>query len=400
MYILSLGIQTGFIMNTNRHDIIIVGGGIIGASIARHLSKFYQRDVAVIDAGHPGKATLAAVGMLTPACEWDSWTSVSQLAILNAGKHHLCALVDDLASELDWDHNRFGFRATDFTMLSLESETEHLRKRCRRLQAAGENAEWLNLDRLLDREKELDGNGVYGGIHIYDQGLVNPILLLDGLRLSSNLNGAIWYENTLVTSIEKFKTKWVIETQDQERFIGNELVIAAGAWSYEVGRLAGIHVPTTPVRGQIIELAGPAQLMNTLPFMPGGGCGSFAERSPGKYLLGTSEEYTDSGVFPTVQVISNLLERGSRIFRHFEEMNITDTWAGFRPGTRDEQPIVGTVGEKIHVATGHYRNGIMLSALTAVMVGELLNGGSTTAIPVAWTATRNFLPFYRFGSRY
>lgn len=388
-------------MGINEHDVIIIGGGVIGASIAREVSKFCSRDVAVIDGNHPGKASLAAVGMLTPACEWDTWTGQSTLDILNDGKRELFALAETLATELDWHPSQLGFRFCRFTMLAFQPDTRRTQERCHKLLDAGEEVVWLTRDELCDQEGGLNRDSVYGAISIGGQGLINPRLLLDALKLSAMRSGAVWYSDYIVSSIERHKNKWLVRSSDGLTLSCNELVVAAGAWSYEVCNLLGHYIPTTPVRGQIIELTGPENITNSVVFMPGAGCGSFAERAPGKYLLGTSEEHTSVDALPTVQVVANLFDRGERVFRRFNELRISDIWTGFRPATTDDQPIVGSLGEGLHVATGHHRNGIMLSALTGTIVGNLLKPkGSKMSIPAEWDIARQHKPFYRHGSRY
>jgi len=376
-------------MSINEHDVVIIGGGVIGTSIARQVSKFCLRDVAVIDANHPGKASLAAVGMLTPACEWDSWTGQSTLDVLNDGKRKLFALAKNLVSELEWHPSQLGFRLCKFTMLAFQADTRRAQERCRKLQDAGEEVVWLTREELCEQEDGLNCDSVYGAISIGDQGLINPRLLLDALRLSATRSGAIWYSDYIVSSIKRDKKKWLVQSSDGLTLSCNELVVAAGSWSYEVCKLLGFYMPTTPVRGQIIELTGPENITNSIVFMPGAGCGSFAERAPGKYLLGTSEEHTSAEALPTVQVVANLFDRGERVFKRFNELHISDIWTGFRPATTDDQPIVGSLGEGLHVATGHHRNGIMLSALTGILVGNLLKPNPSSK-----------KPFYRHGSRY
>jgi len=106
-------------------------------------------------------------------------------------------------------------------------------------------------------------------------------------------------------------------------------------------------------------------------FMPAGGCGSIVERSPGRYVVGTSEEYVTVDTANTAGVIAAILSRLGRVLPAARNWEIADMWCGFRPMHADELPSLGRIpGLPVVVAAGHHRNGVLLTPLTGQIVAQ------------------------------
>jgi glycine oxidase len=154
-----------------------------------------------------------------------------------------------------------------------------------------------------------------------------------------------------------------------EQLEGDHVVLAAGAWS---GALAP-ELAVRPVKGQIMRLrdpAGPGLVARTLRFDGG----YLVPRSDGGYVLGASVEERGFDLNVTAGAIYELLRDASELVPGLHELEIEELGAGLRPGSPDNLPLIGTLADGLIVATGHYRNGILLAPLTAALVLGALDG--------------------------
>ncbi len=160
------------------------------------------------------------------------------------------------------------------------------------------------------------------------------------------------------------------------------VVVAAGCWSRAL--LAGIQPPLRPVKGQVLILRQPRSAMLPDPFV-GHVIRSIVEgrhvylvpRGDGRFLLGATAE--EKGLDPavTVEAVHTLLTAARLVVPAVTEMEIVETVAGFRPASPDNAPMIGvTAVDGLVAATGHYRNGILLTPVTALAVAELLTSGT------------------------
>src|SRR5262249_48189982 len=151
-------------------------------------------------------------------------------------------------------------------------------------------------------------------------------------------------------------------------------------WSYEVAHLFHQQVPVTLAKGQIIQLSGTPRLLNHILYLPVGACGCLLERAPGTYIAGTSEEYSTADVSNTSRVVAAILSRINQVFLPAGDFVVEDMWSGFRPLSPDELPILGLAADpRIVIATGHFRNGVLLAPITGLIVQALIEG---TAPPI------------------
>jgi glycine oxidase len=181
----------------------------------------------------------------------------------------------------------------------------------------------------------------------------------------------------------------------------SRVIIAAGAWSFEVAEKFHLEVPVSPVKGQIVQLSGVSGLLKHILYMPVGACGCLLERAPGIYITGTSEEYTSAEVTNTSKVVAAILTRINEVFLPAGDFIIDDMWSGFRPITPDEQPIISLSSDlRIILATGHFRNGVLLSPLTGLIVKSLLEEREPAVNIQPYHYARKFHAQYRFASAY
>lgn len=350
-------------------DVVVVGGGLVGLSTALHLSD-EGLTVAIVDGPDAGRASTAAAGMLTPVCEYDPWMPLEFLDLLQAGLRYY----PQFLSVGGWKPEQVGYRASEFTLLDLTEQEESLLARMDWMLAREVDCCWLEPDEVTLHEPHLSTSAFRGAIRIRGQAIVNPIALWKQMRVAVELRG-IEIKPSGMTSITDRGESLLVGTKDDGKVAADRLVVAAGSWSAQIGVLAGLELPVTPVKGQMVQLAGPAGVIGSIIFMPSGGCGSIAERAPGVYVVGTSEEYLSPTACTTAGVVGSVLCRLTTVLPAAADWEIVRTWAGFRPMTSDELPIIGRTDDpRIVVATGHHRNGILLAPLTGRLASDLITG--------------------------
>ncbi|MGH9357630.1 MAG: NAD(P)/FAD-dependent oxidoreductase, partial [Terriglobia bacterium] len=150
-------------------------------------------------------------------------------------------------------------------------------------------------------------------------------------------------------------------------------VLAAGAWSGELAATLDLRLPVKPCRGQMIELEG----AEGFPFTVRAGHFYCVPRSGGRLIVGSTMEYSGFEKAVTVGGLLSILERARRLTPEIANLRFCRAWSGLRPDTADHRPILGR-GKRSNLvfATGHFRNGILLTPITARLVAELILTGS------------------------
>ncbi|OZM70354.1 hypothetical protein CFN78_25885 [Amycolatopsis antarctica] len=379
---------------------LVVGGGVVGLSAGWHLARKGHR-VGVLAPRHPGMASTAAAGMLTPGCEWNGWLPEEFLTLLLRGRDYYPEFLSGLTGGEPSDGYGVGYRRTDYLYLDSCERNEQMGRHYESLSRAGLNVEHLGLRDTLRREPGLNLAPVRGSLRIEGDAVVDPRALLTSLRADLDRRGALFEDSGAVTGIVDHGDRFTVTTGSGERVEAERVVLAAGAWTQELAETLGIDVPVAPIRGQIIELHGAPGAVRNILYIATGACGSIVERYPGVYIVGTSEEGTSGEVANTPLVVSAVLARVASLIPALGTMSIADMWSGFRPTTPDEMPVIGTaLSGRVVLATGHYRNGVLLGPFTGRLVGDLALGTTTEVDLQSYQPDRSFGRQYRLAARY
>lgn len=367
-------------------DLIVVGGGLIGCTVALRMA-LRGATVTVIERGEPCRAaTWAAGGMLSPFGEAGDNAAFLDLAVSSLDLYP--DFVADLMSRSGTD---VGYRTTGKLQVSLGGHADVLREMAARGHAfdiselTGEDTRAL--------EPALSA-AVDGAILIGRDHRVDNRLLGDAVRAATGTAGIRVLRHAMVTSIDidraagRFRAVRLANGSVME---AETIVIAAGAWS---GAIAGLprRLPVQPVRGQMLAVAGPVEAPLLYHVVHSPGC-YLIPRQDGRIVVGATAEHVGFEPGPTPAGIAGLTHAAAAVVPGIANLPLTETWAGFRPGTPDDLPILGPDPEirGVVYATGHYRNGILLAPITARIVEACVIGGTP---PVRMEAFRPD----RFGS--
>ena len=350
-------------------DVVITGGGVIGTAIAWRAARS-GRDVTVVDPGTDDKASLVAAGMLGPVSE----SVFGEQDLLNL---NLLAIgrFPGFNQELESETGRTTGLRTEGT-LAVAYDSDDLASLARLTKfrhSIGLNAEPLDAKQCRKLEPFL-APGTRGGVLATGDLSVDNRRYLAALRAAAARAGV-----TTITGTVTQLTDGAVTLATGEAITAATVVIAAG-WA--TSRLSGvpdtIRKAVRPVKGQILRLRHPENMppvaSHTIRAIVKGRDIYLVPREDGELVVGaTQEERDDRDV--TAGAVHDLLRDAMTALPVISELVLAETNAGLRPGSQDNGPIVGRVSERLIVATGHYRNGILLSAATADAVARLLAGG-------------------------
>jgi glycine oxidase len=341
------------------HDVIVIGGGVIGLSIARELAG--HKSVLLLDRSLTGQGTSrAAAGMLAPLSEAEDESGFLRLCLAS---HALYSrFVDDLQREsgLDVEYSTDGL----LCLASSEESGAVLYRRYEWQRRAGFEVELLTADELHKMEPLVTAR-ISTAVFMPGESSVAPRRLVNALRESCFKRGVDIQTGLHVEGISRNTVHAGTVTLE-----ASSIVIAAGVWS---GQFRGLNprIPVHPCKGQILSLAMPPGAFRR---MIRWGRSYFVPRRTGELVLGaTSEDDAGFDLSNTPAGLGRLLADAQEISTHAGSYPILETWAGLRPATPDGLPILGqSAVPGVYYATGHHRNGVLLAPITASIVSDLL----------------------------
>jgi glycine oxidase len=348
------------------YDVVIVGGGIIGGSIAFELTQRGLR-VAVLDRQElMHEASWAAAGMLSPAPDCPAAIPLVPFARASLGLYPKFVDAVEEASGLECGF-RIGGAIEAICRGDAERELSTLVALHRGLGLA---CEPLPLDEALAMEPAL-GRDVCAAAFLPDECSVEPRALSSAVLAAANAAGAELRPGVEVTSLllEGAKCRGVKASGD-EIFHAAHVVLAAGCWSSQIPEV-GAYAPTQPVRGQMIALRNSGTPVRHVLRCERGYLVPRGTQSPQKIVVGSTIELAGYEKQVTSGGLERILSTANELVPELAKAEIVETWSGLRPGTPDQLPILGPADiDGLVFATGHYRNGILLAPATAKLVGE------------------------------
>lgn len=354
-------------MNSSNQSALIIGGGIIGCTIALELLRAGFR-CTIIDKGALNQeASTAAAGMLG-----------AQVEIHHPGAfYELCEWSQQLYREWTEHIQRIGGLSPQYIdqgiLRAAFTEEDELELKSRL--AWIRHAEWLTPAQMRAIEPGLSSQ-IRGGLSFQRDHQVHPVHLAQALKASLHKLGCDIREWTPAFSlIQRNGRIQGVKTAAGELY-ADQVILASGAWASPLTEPLGLTLPLFPVKGQCISVRTAAPVIRSTVFTKG--CYVVPKRD-GSMIIGATQEECGFDKRCHASVIGSLHAAASRLLPELAEAEFVSTWAGLRPGTPDDLPYIGASVKApgLLIAAGHYRNGILLAPATGKLIKQLATGEAT-----------------------
>jgi thiazole synthase len=336
-------------------DILIIGGGIIGLAIAVELQQRGQK-VTVLSRSFKEAAGLAAAGMLAPQAEQIPAGPFLELALRSRALYPDWIAQLEALTELEAGYYPCGILAPVFqepaTILGEETQSQ-----------------WLDSTAIRQAQPGL-GPEVAGGWWYPQDGQVDNQQLMVVLQTAAQRLGVNLLEGVTVVSLIQQEDQIQGLQTSAGRFSAQQYILATGAWVQEL-----LPLPVLPVKGQMLSLEMPARDGQPWPLQRVlfGPSTYLVPRRQGRLIIGATVETVDWQPHNTPLGVQTLLERAIKLYPPLAHWAIAELWWGFRPGTPDQEPLLGqSPWQNLMLAIGHYRNGILLAPVTAQLIAAEL----------------------------
>ena len=367
----------------SRRDVLVLGGGIIGASVAEELARHGKR-VTVIERGSVGaEASSAAAGILSAQMDLPEPGPLFELA--QAARKMYPRWVEHLERRTN---QSIGYHVDGILYLAMSGREERaMARRVRWQTKRGLRVERWSPKEVRRHEPAVDGR-IACGFHFPTEAQVDNVRLMQVLAAACRKAGVELQEQTSVRRllIREQQVRGV-ET-DHGIFEAPVVVNCLGSWA-AMGGAFPIPVPVEPARGQMLAFRGPRRLVRHAVMSDQS---YVVQRRDGRLLVGSTVEFAGFEKALTLEGMHAILCGLRHMSSALNACTFLDAWAGFRPYTKDTLPLLGkTPVEGLYVATGNFRHGILLAPSTAKVMGELILRGRSSLDLVPFSPSR-FVP--------
>ena len=377
--------------NSKHRDIVVIGGGIIGAAIAYYGAKA-GLEITVLEKNELASGTSSRCDGNILAIDKDPGFD-SQMSLKSQ------QLVHELSKELE---QPFEYRNPGSILVcENDEEMEAAHKWVQQQKGAG--LDFRMLDRSdLKNESKYFADDLYGGLECKTDSTVNPYMFTFSMFHRAQELGAMVHIRTEVTNVAKNPSgQFAIETTNG-KFTANKVVNACGVWAPFIGEMLEVTIPIKPRKGQLIVASRqqPIGLRKVMEFgyliSKFGGIRQvdpitekygvalvFEPTESQNFLIGSSREFSGFNTTVNHEVTKYIARRAVRFYPKIADMTVIRTYAGLRPWTEDHLPIISHVEEVpgFYIAAGHEGDGISLAAVTGKLIEEMLSE-KQTCIPV------------------
>jgi glycine oxidase len=347
-------------------DVIVIGAGVIGTSIAYQLAKAGVKVMIFEREQVGGQATGASAGMIQINPDRNTPTVLATLEAESA------RLFPALATELlDRTGLDVGYRAAPLLHVALhEGEEPRLRSHRAWQVEHGVAVAWVDREAALDLEPALSPD-IRAALYYPENHQLMPRALAGALARAAVDLGAVLREGAPIDRLLTDGDRVVGVGIGGEVIHAGDVVIASGAWASAWSDALRTPIPVRPVRGQMVGLRTTGTALRTVVSSAEG---YMLTKPDGSTLVGTTVEDAGYDARPTAAGIAGLLAMVPRLAPRLADATFASAWAGLRPGTSDGLPLLGRFPgwHGVAVAAGHYRDGILLAPITGEVMADLL----------------------------
>ncbi|MDQ6969183.1 MAG: glycine oxidase ThiO [Mariprofundus sp.] len=350
--------------------VVIVGGGIIGCLTALYLHRLGAQ-VTILEKGQAGQeASWAGAGILCPIHPWlypDSFSHLVDASLsLYPGMHEML---------MEMSHTSIQWRKSGLLIPLFEDDRiEHRQQALAWSKRFHWQVEELDAAQCKAHEPCLNDQ-VAGGLLWPDVRQVRNPRLLQAVKQALETCGVMIREQAEVVAVQQSSSGHInaVSLANGERVEADAVLLAAGSWSGELASQIDLTLPIQPVKGQIVLLKDQPGTVNHIIKHDDA---YLVPRSDGHILVGASMEYVGFQRGTTDTVVEQLLDATYKIAPGLKKAKIIQQWMGFRPGSPDGLPYLGPVDGHpgLWVASGHYRNGVVLAPGTADIISRWIMG--------------------------
>lgn len=352
--------------------IVIMGGGVVGLSCAFELQKRGHKAIVLEIGRCGGQASGAAAGMLAPYSENVEGPD---------DFFRLCRESLELYPSWRDEVRKVSGRTFEYTdsgsLYIAYHEADRLALEGRRLWQNEHGASSVVLEGdALFRQEPMLSREVKAALYTPEESHVYAPDYVLALEQACRLTGVQIYEELGRVTVEQWRGDLTVTSEDGRSFTGDRLVVCSGAWAKELEESFGIRIPVHPIRGQICAYEVKVKPVQHMVFC---NQGYLVAKANGTLVCGASEDVAGFDTSVTDRGIERLRKWNKQAFPFLAEQEPFHRWAGLRPSTQDGFPLLGPVPEsegRVVMAAGHYRNGILLSPVTAQAVADYIDFGS------------------------
>ncbi|GAA1101987.1 MULTISPECIES: glycine oxidase ThiO [Kitasatospora] len=376
-------------MARSHSDVLVVGGGIIGLGVAWRAA---QRGLAValVDPVPGGGAAQVAAGMLAPVTELQ-YGEEPLLRLGMASNERYAAFAAELTEVTGLDT---GYRRTGTLAVALDADDREELRELHAFQARlGLDSQWLT-GRECRRLEPMLAPGVRGGLLVTGDHQVDGRRLARALVVACERAGVVLHRESAVELLVEDGRAAGVRTDGGAELAAGRTVLAAGCRSHLLpGLPEGVLPPVRPVKGQVLRLRIPEAyrpfLSRNVRAVVRGQHIYLVPRADGELVIGATSEEQGFDTTVTAGGVYELLRDAHELVPGLTELPLVETGAGLRPGSPDNAPLLGpTRLPGLVAATGHYRNGVLLTPVTADLLGEHLATGSVPELAAPFSPDR------------
>jgi sarcosine oxidase subunit beta len=393
-----------------KYDAVIIGGGVIGSSIAYYLTEA-GLNVAIIEKDDLASGT-------SSSCDGNILIADKQPGLDTDLAYCSQKLFEDLNKELDRDFD-YTQRGSIY-LIECREEWEIAKKFVDEQKSNGYSMRMMDYDKIHEDEPLL-ADDIIGGVEIDSDASIYPMSLIYSLVEKAIENGLKVYNYTEVIDIQLSKDNRVesVYLSNGEKLFSDNIINAAGVWSTNIGKMVGIDIPIKPRQGQILVAEKTIQVgkrkivefgymmakfgqsdytRNVNSILDKEGIAFvFEPTQANNFLIGSSRRFVGFDTSLSLNVMKGLAARAIRFFPVIENISVIRGYAGLRPYVADHFPIVSEVESTkgYYIAAGHEGDGIGLAPITGKIIENLITG-SKWELPLGRNKALNTLSFKRF----